>query len=251
MELDVGGMRDYWIFMCRENWPIKTFAYWHWCTDCRYPAFSITTLRKTLLQCIFTLVLKTFTKFIFVLSTLGPAAYFLYYAAHHTVSNVQFFCLNTVKKTYNFELSRMFEIAENVISNIFLTWVSLIKKTMEWTQYLAKSKTCKIVLTIKFPKMLPENKGHYRWNRMCNTNNKNPAKQQATFSTFKKRNAIQFLVGTTPGGLVSYISEVYGGFTSDRQIVERSNLLHVCDRKDSIMTNVSMCKMFLPLETYE
>ncbi|ESO99638.1 hypothetical protein LOTGIDRAFT_98636, partial [Lottia gigantea] len=43
------------------------------------------------------------------------------------------------------------------------------------------------------------------------------------------------VVGATPGGLVSYVSDAYGGSTSDRQIVERSNLVALCDPGDSIM----------------
>lgn len=64
---------------------------------------------------------------------------------------------------------------------------------------------------------------------------KNPKSQQATFSTYKNRNTVKVLVGSTPGGLVSYVSAAYGGSTSDRQIVERSALVSMCDPKDSIM----------------
>ena len=45
---------------------------------------------------------------------------------------------------------------------------------------------------------------------------KAPAAQQETFFTYKNRNTAKALVGVTPGGLESYISEAYGGSTSDR-----------------------------------
>lgn len=66
---------------------------------------------------------------------------------------------------------------------------------------------------------------------------KNPSAQQATFSTYKNRNTVKVLVGATPGGLVSYMSNAYGGSTSDRQIVERSGLPSLCDVNDSIMAD--------------
>ena len=44
------------------------------------------------------------------------------------------------------------------------------------------------------------------------------------------------LVSASPGGLISYIS-AFGGSTSDRQNVERSNLFTLCDPGDSIMSD--------------
>ena len=56
---------------------------------------------------------------------------------------------------------------------------------------------------------------------------KNPKAQQETFSTYKNRNTAKVLVGVTPGGLVSYVSDAYGGSTSDHQKVEQSNLNYI------------------------
>ena len=46
-----------------------------------------------------------------------------------------------------------------------------------------------------------------------------------------------FLIGVSPGGLCSYVSDAYGGSTSNRQIVKRSRLPEKCDRGDSIMSD--------------
>ncbi|KAL5011040.1 hypothetical protein ScPMuIL_013345 [Solemya velum] len=66
---------------------------------------------------------------------------------------------------------------------------------------------------------------------------KPPVAQQSTYSTYKNRNTIKVLVGCTPGGAVSYISDAYGGSVSDRQIVERSAMMNMCDPGDSIMSD--------------
>lgn len=65
----------------------------------------------------------------------------------------------------------------------------------------------------------------------------NPIAQQMTFSSYKNKNTIKILVGSTPGGLLSYCSEGYGGSTSDRQMIERSKLMSLCDEGDSIMAD--------------
>ena len=66
---------------------------------------------------------------------------------------------------------------------------------------------------------------------------KAPAAQQVTFSTYKNKNTTKVLVGVTPGGMVSYISPAYGGSTTDRQIVERSNITSTVNPTDSIMAD--------------
>ena len=64
-----------------------------------------------------------------------------------------------------------------------------------------------------------------------------PTAQQATFSSYKNKNAIKVLVGVSPGGLVTYLSPAYGGSATDRQICERSNLTTMCQPGDSIMAD--------------
>ena len=45
------------------------------------------------------------------------------------------------------------------------------------------------------------------------------------------------MIGSTPGGLISYISPAYGGAVSDRQVIERSGLPTACDARDSVMAD--------------
>ncbi|XP_062597070.1 multiple epidermal growth factor-like domains protein 10 [Saccostrea cucullata] len=68
---------------------------------------------------------------------------------------------------------------------------------------------------------------------------KPPIALQATFSTYKNRNTVKVLVGSSPGGLISYVSPAYGGSASDRQLVERSPLLSadLFEPGDSLMAD--------------
>ena len=64
---------------------------------------------------------------------------------------------------------------------------------------------------------------------------KPPIAQQSTFSTYI--NTVKVLVGSTPGGHLSFVSPAYGGSASDRQLVERSPLLDLCEPGDSVMSD--------------
>ena len=58
------------------------------------------------------------------------------------------------------------------------------------------------------------------------------------------------VIGGSPGGLVTYISPAFGGSTSDRQIIERSNLPRSCDPKDEVMADKGFnCEdLFIPYQ---
>ena len=63
--------------------------------------------------------------------------------------------------------------------------------------------------------------------------------QSVTWSNYKHRNTIKAMVGITPRGAVSYVSDAYGGSASDRMIIERSELLNkgMFQKGDSIMAD--------------
>ena len=54
-----------------------------------------------------------------------------------------------------------------------------------------------------------------------------PLKQAQTWSQYKNCNTVKYLIGCTPNGLISFISEGYGGRISDKALVEKSKLLDI------------------------
>ena len=53
----------------------------------------------------------------------------------------------------------------------------------------------------------------------------NPETQQLTFSAYKNTNTLKALVGITPSGSVCFISDLYGGCISDKEITSNLVLL--------------------------
>ena len=54
----------------------------------------------------------------------------------------------------------------------------------------------------------------------CLVSRGNMESQKWTYSNYKSRNTLTMLVGVAPNGAVMYVSDMYGGSTSDKQIVE-------------------------------
>ncbi|KAH7965092.1 hypothetical protein HPB49_003306 [Dermacentor silvarum] len=61
--------------------------------------------------------------------------------------------------------------------------------------------------------------------------------QSTTWSQYKNSNTIKVLVGLTPNGLISYISECWGGKISDKQLVLQTDFTKYLDYGDEVMAD--------------
>ena len=186
--------------------------------------------------------LQTYEVFIFVLATLGNAVYelnYLYYRSEQlSVENQLFLTLIKIRQhKTNFELSRLFNISETAVVNIWVTWVNCMAKQWREVNMFPDRDIVRFFSPLGFKAKFPSTRIIIDGTECPVMKPKSPIAQQATFSTYKNKNTIKLLVGATPGGLVNYVSPAYGGSTSDRQICERSNLLTLCDKGDSIMAD--------------
>lgn len=57
------------------------------------------------------------------------------------------------------------------------------------------------------------------------------------YSYYKSNETIKFLLGVSPSGLITYVSEPYGGRASDKAITNQSDLYSKCDPFDAIMAD--------------
>jgi hypothetical protein len=65
----------------------------------------------------------------------------------------------------------------------------------------------------------------------------NPTTQSQTYSQYKSHNTYKCLVGVSPTGAFTFVSDLYGGNASDKFIVEHSGFLNNVEYGDDIMAD--------------
>ena len=63
------------------------------------------------------------------------------------------------------------------------------------------------------------------------------AQRSVVWSQYKTHMTWKALVGITPNGVVSLVSDLWTGAVSDKQIVIRSGILEVCEKGDAVMAD--------------
>ncbi|XP_062585854.1 uncharacterized protein LOC134247520 [Saccostrea cucullata] len=173
---------------------------------------------------------------------LGPAAHDLNLKSNFLSPQDQLFLvmMKLRQAKEDIELSYLFQVSESTVSNIIGTWINFmyyqLKELNIWPsrsvidEYMPDdffanfNKTRVILDATEVPINKPQNVNA----------------QSASFSNYKNKNTLKVMIGCTPRGTVSYISDAYCGATSDRQIIERSDLLLEKDKfqdHDSIMAD--------------
>ncbi|XP_052227343.1 uncharacterized protein LOC127842053 [Dreissena polymorpha] len=186
--------------------------------------------------------LESYSKFMFVLNSLGPAAYYLRYIYFQvsgiSIQNQLFMTLMKLRRySTDFELSTFFSVSQSSVSNIVYTWIIFMSKQWREVNIWPSGELVRYFMPTDFKIKFPKTRIIIDGTECPIKKPKAPRAQQSTYSTYKNRNTIKILVGSTPGGLVNYVSQAYGGSTSDRQIVERCKIVSACDPGDSVMAD--------------
>ncbi|KAJ8670901.1 hypothetical protein QAD02_002160 [Eretmocerus hayati] len=186
--------------------------------------------------------LESYEKFELVLLSLGPGAYHLKYVRKNireiSVPNQFFLVLWKLRRNEcDLTLATHFGIDRRAVGNIFIPWILFMSQHWSLIDIWPNRDLVDFFLPESFKNNYPALRVIIDGTEFEIQKPSNPRDQQSTFSVYKHRNTYKAVLGCTGAGLISYCSPAYGGSTTDRQIVERSELMTKCDPGDLVMAD--------------
>lgn len=135
------------------------------------------------------------------------------------------------------EISMMFQIPIKHVYNIFITWIRFMSLHWKSLDLWVNKETVQSYMPLDFHDKFPSTRVVLDATECPIKKSNLPLAQQITFSSYKNRNTVKVLIGMAPSGLISYVSPCYGGSCTDRQIIERSDILDKFNYNDEIMVD--------------
>ena len=132
------------------------------------------------------------------------------------------------------DLAYRFGVSVSVVSKYFITWVCFLYSHLREIDWMPTVEQVKGTLPCAFQEKYPRTYIIIDASEVFMETPTDLRLQSSTWSNYKHHNTVKFLVGCTPNGAVSFVSELYMGSISDVQLTSVSGLLDKLGGKQNI-----------------
>ena len=132
------------------------------------------------------------------------------------------------------DLAKRFGVSRTLSSRIFHSWLAAMAKTIGCLVQWLPKKHIHATMPDRFRRLL-DLRAILDCTEICIGTPKDRTLQNLTWSSYKHHNPAKLLIAVTPNSQISFISEMYGGKPSDKEITLDSGLLDLPDTNDMIL----------------
>lgn len=135
------------------------------------------------------------------------------------------------------DLSFRFSVSTATCSRIINKWIDYLHVHLSFLIYWPTRNQIDNSMPEDFAVKFPKTRVVIDCTELFTQTPQSLADQSLMYSHYKSHMTWKALVGITPNGVVSFVSDLWAGSVSDKQLVERSNILQLCEEGDAIMAD--------------
>ncbi|CAB4009571.1 THAP domain-containing 11, partial [Paramuricea clavata] len=135
------------------------------------------------------------------------------------------------------DLANRFNISESHVSRIWVTWLDFLYRRLRSIPIWPSQSYVRETSPPSFKESYPNTRVIIDCTELFIETPSQPRSQSATFSTYKNHNTGKGLIGIAPRGYLTFVSELYAGNTSDKQLTNDCGILKLLEPGDEVMAD--------------
>ena len=135
------------------------------------------------------------------------------------------------------DIAYHFNISQSTVSRIFTTWINFLYLQFKSIPLWPPQEYIRTHMPQVFRSSYPTTRVIIDATEVYIQQPSLPELQQLTFSTYKNHNTYKGIIGISPSGAVTFVSKLYPGSTSDKELTRKSGLLNLLQPGDAVMAD--------------
>ena len=140
-------------------------------------------------------------------------------------------------------ITARFGVCQSVVSQIVNTWIKIIFFRFKEIDVFPSRQIVQLHLPEFFRKKYSTGILIIDATEIYIEKSNNPEAQQVTFSSYKNSNTLKALAGIVPKEGISFVSTLYGGSISDKELTQKSDLIEKLQYGDVIIAEFNIQEM--------
>ena len=132
------------------------------------------------------------------------------------------------------DLAYRFGISQSTVSRILITWINFLYLQFQCIPLWPSKEIIVADLPESFRRLYPSTRVILD---ATEVRVEKPGLPQVTFSNYKNTNTYKVLIGISPSGIITFVSKLYAGSISDKELTRCSGIMDLLQPGDSVMAD--------------